>query len=185
MGRWMRSVCGVLVLLLVLPALPGCIGVTVLYPGGFDEVHENLVIRESTAATFKAGLDPQEKVLRAAGLRGVPDSIRKVAPGDHQYTYRGKIAWVGVIIHVLIPVPLVVPIGRDHYTITIRDETVLVAQNASWTRGSFSGYGFTFDTLEKTGWSWGRETLKRPRLRLIEPSDSDDLPAPLPNPGEP
>ncbi len=45
---------------------------------------------------------------------GEPDSkSQSDAGGDEEWTYRGGVAWRGVAIWVVIPIPLMVPVGHN------------------------------------------------------------------------
>lgn len=77
---------------------------------------------------------PSAQLLHA---RGEPDA-RRILPDDtEEWIYRDGFLWRGVILHlVILPLPLMVPVGREHVTFIVDDGLIVGA------RSSTTAYGF-------------------------------------------
>ena len=135
---------------LILFSLPclliqGCVGVGVMKtqtnviqsPGisllsntpGVDDV----VKRDSLWAT-NSGVNTIEELKM---YWGKPNKVTQISGGsDEIWTYKFKSIWEGVIPFVIIPIPLVLPVGTEKVCLTLRDGHIV---SASGTKSCMAG----------------------------------------------
>lgn len=84
---------------------------------------------------------------------GEPDSRSESPEGIELWNYNAGLRWAGAyLLVVIIPLPLGVPVGRNHVTFLIQDELVVGARSSDtalgfscgiyWATSSFHGGGF-------------------------------------------
>jgi len=107
--------------------LPGCVGFGTLGTNRFDD------------ATLPFEYAETAEQLRAR--RGDPDDVERVSGAAERWTYHEGLRWGGVIPIVVIPVPLAVPIGREHVVYTLEGGVV---RGATYVRQTWSGQAWGF-----------------------------------------
>jgi hypothetical protein len=59
---------------------------------------------------------------------GTPDKLKQIGDGVERYVYKFGTRWNGLYGFVwFIPIPLVVPVGKDYIEFTIKDNVVVSA----------------------------------------------------------
>ena len=156
---------GVQFILLALPIVAtGCLGVA------FTGNHYG------TTSTPSVGSKPghllevsNERVLAAADVRrawGEPDEVTFRGDGSEIWTYRGGLRWNGVLLLVVVvPVPLLVPVGREQVSLTIRGGVAVfgeaIASEETWE--AFVGWHLHRGWTASAG---GRDLAKIPNVDL-------------------
>lgn len=60
---------------------------------------------------------------------GPPAKLRRVGEREERWTYLSSdLRWVGVLLVVILPVPMMVPVGHESVTLTLKDDRVLGAE---------------------------------------------------------
>lgn len=108
-----------LLLLALAAALPACVGVSWCGTATYDSARpEEHVIRPPRRSP---------KLRRADDLVrsfGEPDERRATADGAEEWVYLDGWRWNGPVLFVVIPLPLLVPVGHDSTTYVLRDGVV-------------------------------------------------------------
>ncbi len=135
--------CLVLLSLLIL-TLPGCIGISLIYPKGDHESYRkssgNITKEDSPSTVYWASSSYLHSIKKEYREQEIPEVIEEVSPGVFKYTYEPRLTWAGIIIHVLIPIPLFIPVGKERYSYTI-DGPLLIEEESLWTENVFCGLG--------------------------------------------
>jgi len=151
-----------LFLAMLCPFLQGCVGVGVLRS-------RTKVINNPEISSYSDTPQPVSREKVSAATNTVvytaewlrknwekPDHISHVAGTSEEiWIYKSDRIWEGVIpIIVIIPIPLVLPVGRESVRLTLRDGRVV---SASTTIAGSSGgtYGFIPPGPEGRGGGWG------------------------------
>lgn len=108
------------ILLALLIASPGCLGV--VYNGNHSGSTSTPVIGSKPGLLLDGSaahvVFSDTEVRRAWGE---PDEVTNLGDGTEQWTYVGGLRWNGVLLLVVIvPIPLLVPVGRAQVTIRFR-----------------------------------------------------------------
>lgn len=110
-------------MLAVALAASGCVGIGVA--GTDREVHDSATWGTGAADTQRRlpqAIPESAEALRTR--RGAPDDIERVREGVEAWTYDDGLRLGGVVLFVVIPLPLVVPIGEEHVTYTVENGEV-------------------------------------------------------------
>ena len=90
---------------------------------------------------------------------GAPDRVETRADGTERWSYYGPLRWKGLLIYaVVLPIPLLVPVGRERASIVFRDDVAVsgdaIASAERWE--IFAGY------LMHEGWTtrMGRDPIE-------------------------
>jgi hypothetical protein len=151
-----------LFLAMLCPLLQGCVGVAVLHSRTkvindpvipfYSEIPEPVSSQKSSETTNTV-------VYTAEWLQknwNGPDHISHgVGNSEEIWTYKSRRIWKGVIpIIVIIPIPLVLPVGRESVCLTLRDGRVV---SSSTTKSGTSGgtYGLIPPGPDGRGGGWG------------------------------
>jgi hypothetical protein len=92
-----------------------------------------------------------------------PDLVSHGAGSEEIWTYKSRLVWKGVIPFVIVPIPLILPLGKETVCLTLRDGHVV---SASMTRSHTAGATFGMYLNPEGGGGWGVMSWKD------EPSDS-------------
>ena len=104
-------------LLLFALVLPGCVGVGIVGSTRRERRLKDVFFREVQPIHTQVVLDRY----------GEPDRVEKAADGTEVWTYKSHVRWSGVVLCVVIPIPLVLPVGRESTSFTVRDGVVVSA----------------------------------------------------------
>jgi hypothetical protein len=139
-----------LVLLLLAPS--GCIGIGYGWLGTRQGTLEQPWARRHPMTGQRLVSEWQRSgELAARSAWGEPDARDARPDGSERWTYRAGLRWSGLVLHVVIvPLPLVVPVGRQSVTFTIRDGRVASAESRdtvflhTWVCGYVLSHGAGF-----------------------------------------
>ena len=117
---------------LLLPALlAGCVGIS--FHGSRRTADEPL---STVVPWLVAGTTQPADASRLLERLGEPEERKPQPDGGERWVYRGDFRWGGVALWLLLPLPLVVPIGRESQAFLVRDGTVIsvdrVRQASTW-----------------------------------------------------
>ena len=124
----------------------GCIGIEGLKVG--SKTFQDPSITDyacADGATSRGGRQTNAPVYTAAWLDahwGKPSTIKQTGEGnpDEIWIYKFGTTWSGVVPFVLIPIPILIPTGREEVQFTLRDGNVVSAKvRKSYSIGA--GYG--------------------------------------------
>lgn len=131
-------------MLMFCPLLQGCVGFVIAKE--HTEVTSNPVIALHRTSLFPAHAQKSNPVYTAEWLQqhwGRPDRITRIGSGstavaDEVWTYRFGPIWKGVIPALIVPIPLVLPLGREKVSFTLHDgHVVSVSSTGPDTGGVF------------------------------------------------
>jgi len=57
--------------------------------------------------------------------------VEATADGTELWTYKSHVRWSGVVLFAVIPIPLVVPVGRESKSVSVRDGVVVSASRVA------------------------------------------------------
>lgn len=112
-------------MLTVLALLQGCVGGWVISNPQTDYAVDSVALRGKgyLASSMEASNWHLDEVLR---VWGAPDRRRDEGRRTVLY-YRSGLAWSGVVPWVLIPIPVVVPVGTNQAVLVFEDERLVSA----------------------------------------------------------
>ncbi|MCJ8314228.1 MAG: hypothetical protein HRU38_18930 [Saccharospirillaceae bacterium] len=126
--------------------MSSCVGIVALNPG--TEKYENPV-RSYTGNWLIAhnGNTPIKKI--DVILRwGEPSSKEELSDGTEKWVFKSGVRFLGLIPFVIIPIPLIVPVGKNSWTLILKDGVVIYAEHKNT-----SGKGFICGLSVKDGLS--------------------------------
>ena len=60
---------------------------------------------------------------------GPPDEVERIGDHEERWTDDGALRWNGIMLAlVIVPVPLIVPVGHDRVTFVVRDDRIVEAE---------------------------------------------------------
>lgn len=108
----------------------GCVGLVV--HGNEQHRAENPILSLERARYLGAdGVPPifpvptKSQVLAAWGQ---PDRVETFGIGRERWIYRAGIRWNGLVVFLLIPIPLLVPVGSDHLALEFAGDALVAAE---------------------------------------------------------
>ena len=108
----------------------GCVGV--MFPGARTETLSKPVVSEQASldGVHAAYTEPQLTVVTLKERWGEPAVITPAAasPDGELWTYKFGPVWYGVIPCVVVPIPLVLPLGKEKAIFHVRDGNVVSAE---------------------------------------------------------
>jgi len=125
-GRWPRRAAAAALLAAV---TCGCVGVTVKHTNRTVWPAPRLLVSTFGLLEVSDGSEPPASA-DVEALWGRPDAIELGGPGEERWRYDSReLRWLGVIVYVVIlPVPLILPVGHESVTLTVRDGRVVAAE---------------------------------------------------------
>jgi hypothetical protein len=123
-GRALR----VLIAVLSAWTLPACIGV-----GYLSTAHQTGLSPDMHRPFIGGGPREVYQVMLEDAL-GEPDERSVADNGDETWTYDRGLRWNGALLFAVIPVPLLVPVGRNRDTYHIRDNEVIRVDRVATSR---------------------------------------------------
>ena len=85
---------------------------------------------------------------------GEPDSRQHLPGGSEHWTYVAGLRWAGAVICVVVlPLPLVLPVGRENVTFVIENRLVVGAESNTTQYGAFCGVSWAPSIMHGGGWS--------------------------------
>ena len=144
-------------LLLTLAMLPGCFGLGV---GTFGTS-----AGEVTNPWASAWLDGPRILSKSSGREplpsadllgtwGEPDERRTLPDGTEEWTYSAGLRWAGgFVLLVILPIPLGIPVGREHVTFVVEDSLIVRARSATIEYGFRCGVFWAPSWFHGGGWS--------------------------------
>jgi len=150
-----------LAVLLLALACPGCIGLGLATVGGregeADSPHFGRTgYGDRVVDRRDAGAEPIASALLLEQW-GEPESRETQDDGSELWRYKGMPSCAGVVLIVLVlPIPLVIPTGREYVEFEVRDGTVVRAYSCAnaMLRGGFFGYGTGVCGVHGWGGEW-------------------------------
>ena len=130
------------------PFLQGCVGVAVLKP-------HTEVIDDPVIASIPNDADPAHKRKSSEAANAVvyasewvqthwgnPYRVNHVSgSSDEIWTYRFRPIWEGIVPCVIVPIPLVLPVGRQKICFRLHDGCVVSASSTvPWMVGGVAGF---------------------------------------------
>jgi hypothetical protein len=73
---------------------------------------------------------------------GKPDRIEMSSQGNERWIYENGIRWNGVVLFLLIPVPLLIPVGSDYMVVEYAGDSVVAVETINNAVKSYAGCGF-------------------------------------------
>ncbi len=143
------------VLLLITLSQCGCIGFSVVYPTTLRkeyEDHSSSRFEPNSSRQSRSNRSIQESMEDYYYLRGQPE-IEHLEDGSITYTYSLKYTWLGGFVACILPVPLLIPIGRDYFKFTVKDG-YLLSKEYRYTKDIFLGIRPQFG-IHGVGWVLG------------------------------
>jgi hypothetical protein len=118
--------------------LSGCVGLAVFYPT------ESTRVDPSTGYKKGANYQDMEKAptncTELEGHLGEPN-LRSTNGNERTLVYRTGFVWAGVVPMVVLPIPLILPVGRKHSTFLCRDNVLIKASGTTTgLSGAYCGY---------------------------------------------
>jgi hypothetical protein len=125
----------------------GCVGIGALKT--HTETLQNPGLSDAACANGLRSITPGKTVTNAytaAWLKnhwGEPKSIRHAGTTntDEIWTYQFGPRWNGVVVAVIVPVPIMLPVGREQVQLILRDGDVISGKQTK-TRTVGEGFGF-------------------------------------------
>ncbi len=155
----MRFVTALAVAALIGMTCAGCmmLGMTTVGTSRGEVLNPSPYVSRSGERVVRSKVRPEpmsaDQLLEAWGD---PDSRRQLPEGAEEWRYTGWPRWAGVMfIVVVVPVPLVVPVGLEHVTFVIEDELVVSASSANTELGFKCGVGWAPEEFHGGGWFAG------------------------------
>jgi hypothetical protein len=106
-------------LLALLIASPGCLGVASFGNHSGSASTPQISSKPGHLLEGSAAHVVSDTEVRSAW--GEPDEVTSLGDGTEQWTYVGGLRWNGVVLVVVfVPIPLLVPVGREQVTIRFR-----------------------------------------------------------------
>ena len=109
-------------ILLVLPLCQGCVAVGVYGRRTIETEHVGELFRDGT---MPKGAVPISSVMREWGE---PNAKETLGPDREEWTYRFGLRWKGVLLVLLLPIPLMVPVGYDRITLLVENGMAVSAK---------------------------------------------------------
>jgi hypothetical protein len=145
------------------PLLQGCVGVVVEKPRTkvihdpavwfYSDVTDDIRERNSPEATNTRAYTTECTSEWLKRYWGNPSRVRRVSGTSEEiWTYKFRSAWEGVILFVIVPIPMVLPVGSETMSFTLRDGHVV---SASKTESVFVGRTYGCIPNPEGGGSWG------------------------------
>jgi len=118
---------------MLLVSLEGCFGVGFY---GTARTYGEPVLRAKSAGTP----DPDHALPSEVLLKevGEPDERELLPDGKEHWVYEGSMRWSGMVLWVILPLPLVIPVGHESQTYLVGDgvaisvDTVKQASDTYW-----------------------------------------------------
>lgn len=104
-------------ILLAALVLQGCVGIGVIGATRSD--------RELNDVFF--GVDQPISIQAVIDRWGEPDEVQTAADGAEVWIYESGLRWAGLVACVVIPIPLIIPVGREVTSLSVRDGLVVSA----------------------------------------------------------
>ena len=116
---WCRIWTHAASLLALAVLLSGCVGISYFGTTTIDEAHP--AGEEPFRPVRRPGMDTAEALLVRLGE---PDERVQRADLREEWTYDEGLRWNGPVIFVIIPIPLIIPVGYETSTYHLRDGVV-------------------------------------------------------------
>ncbi len=147
-------------LLTTLVFLQGCIGAGVI--GNVTATIQNpLIGPEKGTLRPENGNQPWINADELIRYWGPPDKVKMIAPGLEIWKYNFGLRWNGIgIMAVVLPVPIMLPVGRNFIEFKVKDNRIIEAKTVNgWIRlGALCGY---IIVPENPGWVCGVHAIKK------------------------
>jgi hypothetical protein len=147
-------------LLTALVFFQGCIGAGVI--GNITATIQNpLIGPEKGTLRPENGNQPWINSDELIRYWGPPDKVKMIAPGLEIWKYNFGLRWNGVgIMAVILPVPLMLPVGRNFIEFKVKDNRIIEAKTKNgWIRlGALCGYVIV---PENPGWVCGVHAIRK------------------------
>lgn len=126
-GKWRRRVRAIrLVRLVALGAVvlevAGCVGVSYRGTATFDSANPAVSAAEWPPRPPRAR--GQQSALDLVRGVGEPDERRRISESREEWVYLHGWRWNGPVLFVVVPIPLVIPVGHESSTYHLRDGVV-------------------------------------------------------------
>ncbi len=163
--RQPHTVKALIVLAMLCPLLQGCVGVAVLKP--HTEVMSDPVVasipNDADPAHQRSLSEATNVLVYSAGWMRTnwdnPNRVSHVQGGaDELWTYNFRRIWVGVVPCVILPIPLMLPVGREKICFRLHDGRVVSASSTKpWMVGAVAGFSPSPDGGGHWGAAWLNE----------------------------
>src|SRR5580658_85638 len=146
-GRALKKIAPLLIFCLF---TQGCVGIAVLKTQSATSVNPEIpIVRlfDDRCLISRDAIGTSADVYTATWLEahwGKPKSIRHpgATDSDEIWTYQFNLNWNGVVAAVLVPIPIVLPVGRERVQFVLR-HGVVVSGKETWTRWVGGAYGLS------------------------------------------
>jgi len=119
MRAFVASAASGTLLLALLTASPGCLGVA-----SFGNRSGSTSTPQISSKPGRLLEDTASHVVTDTEVRsawGEPDEVTSLGDGTERWTYVGGLRWNGVVlVVVIVPIPLLIPVGREQVTFRFR-----------------------------------------------------------------
>lgn len=118
-------------LLLATSLLTACVGAGAIY--NHEAAEPGVALSTARARLIRFRPDEDVPVLQKSDLLqawGKPDSV-EVQGNEERWIYHDTLRWNGLMFFVVIPVPLMVPVGHDYVAITFRGDVPVSIETKS------------------------------------------------------
>ncbi|MDH3280931.1 MAG: hypothetical protein OEQ18_07355 [Gammaproteobacteria bacterium] len=115
--------------------LSGCAGLGVAVRGNYEAAMTNPRINVEKGGLWEGGSKPWLKSEDLLKYWGVPDRTEQTDTRTQLWRYNFEIRWNGIgVLVVIVPIPLIVPVGRDYIEFRIENDWVVSARSKedSW-----------------------------------------------------
>ena len=133
----------------------GCFGL-----GGILLADHTVTIEQPLLSSTKGQISNKYKASLTADAAtvkehwGDPDSVKELAPDRFRWDYNFGLRWNGLgMLVVIVPVPLVLPMGHNYISLLFENERVVSATVKEWRIGAGAYCGFF--VMMQDGWTCG------------------------------
>ena len=143
----------VVIFICLLQAVSGCVGVSTISEGrkynySTPRVYQSIgeiTSRQISSLNKGSPVYTPIKAKKLVEIWGEPDSIEfiDVKNGEilERWTYNRSVGWSGVVVWLVIPIPLLIPVGYRSTIMTIQDGNVIRGEYFSGMSNSTFLYG--------------------------------------------
>ena len=93
---------------------------------------------------------------------GPPDEREQLEDGSEVCTYHAGLRWAGAVLFFWIPLPLMIPVGWEHVSFTIRDGRIVSARSVVMKDGFSLVFVFLFPLAGNFDWEQGFQNHFKP-----------------------